>query len=174
MAQSTGHASRGISIFLRLGELACGAIVLGLLGRAFYLIGQAGVDDPNGRLIYAAVIASLTIIQSLFFMPPLGYVFWFFPIDFFFFAAWLVVFCLLETLTGVNTCNSDWYLTYWGYYWGRWYYVGDPGINVNWTGCSAYRTVLAFSFVAMFVYLLSFLLVGCSLIIPRSDETDPS
>jgi len=94
-----GHASRGLSVFLRLAELACGAIVLGLLGRAFYLIGQADVTDPNGRLIFAAVIAALTILHALFFMPPLAYSFWFFPIDFFFFAAWLVVFCLLETVS---------------------------------------------------------------------------
>jgi len=101
MIQTTGTASRFVSIFLRLGELTCGAIVLGLLGRAFYLIGQAGVDDPNGRLVFATVIAALTVLHALFFMPPLGYVFWFFPIDFFFFVAWLVVFCLLETVSAL-------------------------------------------------------------------------
>ncbi|KAK0621025.1 hypothetical protein B0T14DRAFT_538201 [Immersiella caudata] len=137
---TAGHASCDLSVFLRLGELICGAIVLGLLGRAFYLIRQAGVTDPNGRLIYVAVTAALAILYSLFFTPPLGYSFWFFPIDFFFFAAWLVAFCLLET--------------------GQWYVVGAPGINVNWSGCSAYRTVLAFSFVACFTYLLSFPLVS--------------
>jgi hypothetical protein len=99
MVQTTGTASRGLSVFLRLGELVCGVVVLGLIGRSFYLTGRAGVDEPNGRLIYATVIAALTIIHAIFFMPPLGYVFWFFPIDLFFFVAWLVVFCLLETVS---------------------------------------------------------------------------
>lgn len=63
-------------------------------------------------------------------------------------------------LTGTNSCNSGWYNTYWGYYWGRWYRVAPVGVNVNWSGCSAWRTALAFSFVAMFTYLISFCLVS--------------
>jgi len=97
--RTKGSASRGLSVFLRVFELACGAIVLGLLGRAFYLIDNAGVYDPNARLVYSAVIAAMTIIHAIFFMPPLGYNFWFFPIDFFFFVAWLVVFCVLVTVS---------------------------------------------------------------------------
>ena len=62
-------------------------------------------------------------------------------------------------LTRINTCASDWYINYWGFYWGRWYRYASPGVDVNWTGCSAWRTVLAFSFVAFFVYL-SGILVG--------------
>lgn len=157
---SKGTASRALSVFLRLFELAYGAIVLGLLARNFYLIDNAGVIEPNARLVFAAVIASLTIIFSIFTMPPLAYAFWLFPLDFFFFAAWLVVFCLLETLTGTDTCDSQWFNTYWGYYWGRWYLVGPVGINVNLTGCSAWRSVLAFSFLACITYLISFFLVS--------------
>ncbi|KAK3323144.1 hypothetical protein B0T19DRAFT_198515 [Cercophora scortea] len=147
-----GTSSRALHVFFRLGELVCACIVVGLLGRFFFLIDEAG-SDPNARLVYAMVIGSLTILFSLVFIPPLAYAFWSFPLDFFLFAAWLVVFCLLETLTGINTCNAFWFNVYWGYYWGRWY---RPGIN--WSGCSAYRTVLAFSFIASFTYLLSFCL----------------
>ncbi|KAK4209504.1 hypothetical protein QBC37DRAFT_450193 [Rhypophila decipiens] len=152
-----GGASRGLSVFLRLGELACGAVVLGIIGRLLDLVDEAG-SSPNARLIYTVVVASLTIIFSLFFILPLAYSFWAFPIDLFMFAAWLAAFCLLETLTGTDTCDSWWYDSYWGYYWGRWYRVGPVGINVNWSGCSAWRTALAFTFVAMFTYLMSFCL----------------
>ncbi|KXX82194.1 hypothetical protein MMYC01_201693 [Madurella mycetomatis] len=148
-------------VLLRIGQLASGAIVLGLLSRFFYLLNDtapaddAGAIEPNGRLIYATVIAALTIIAALIFMPPLAYSFWSWPIDFLFSVAWLAVFCLLETLTGVNTCGSGWFISYWGYYWGRWYRKGEPGIDVNRTGCSAWRTILAFSFIPIFLYLLS-------------------
>ncbi|KAK1749785.1 hypothetical protein QBC47DRAFT_354510 [Echria macrotheca] len=152
---TTGTASRALSVLLRLGELASGAIVLGLLGRLFYLLDNAGVSDPSARLVYAVVIASLTILASLVLLPPLAYSFWLFPVDWFFFAAWLAAFIALETLTGTDTCSSDWYNTYWGYYWGRWYLVGPVGIDVNWAGCSAWKTVLAFSFIASITFLLS-------------------
>jgi len=167
--RSKGTASRALSVFLRLFELVCSAIVLGLIARKFYLIDNAGVtNEPNGRLVFAAVIASLTILWSIFSMPPLAYSFWLFPLDFFFFAAWLVVFCVLETLTGIDTCDSQWFNTYWGYYWGRWYLVAPPGgsLNINWTGCSAWRSVLAFSFLACIMYLLSFFLVS----MPKKDR----
>ncbi|KAK3354025.1 hypothetical protein B0T25DRAFT_224365 [Lasiosphaeria hispida] len=153
--KTKGTASRVLSVFLRLAALTCGAIVLGLLARAFYLIDNAGVIEPNGRLVFTAVVASLTIIGSIAFMPPMAYAFWFFPVDFLFFAAWLTAYCLLQTLTGTNSCEADWFNNYWGYYWGRWYWVGPVGVDVQWTGCSAWRTVLAFSFVAFIVYLLS-------------------
>lgn len=93
-----GGASRGLSVFLRLGELTCGAIVLGIIGRLLDLVDEAG-SSPNARLIYTVVVASLTIIFSLFFILPMAYSFWAFPVDFFMFAAWLVAFCLLETVS---------------------------------------------------------------------------
>ncbi len=66
----------------------------------------------------------------------------------------------LRQITGVNTCDSFWYTNYWGYYWGRWFYVAPVGVDIGWSGCSAWRTVLAFSFIAMLCYLLSAMLVG--------------
>lgn len=97
MTAAMGTVSRVLSVLLRLGELACGAIVLGILGRFFYLAGDAGIVDPDGRLIYTTVVASLTIIDAIVFMPPFAYSFWSFPIDFILFVAWLVAFCLGET-----------------------------------------------------------------------------
>ncbi|KAK0736322.1 hypothetical protein B0T21DRAFT_383891 [Apiosordaria backusii] len=148
-----GSASKVLLVLLRLGELVCGAVVLGLLGRAFYLINDAGVLEPEGRLIYAAVVASLTILDSLVFIVPFAYSYWSFPLDFIFFVLWIVAFGLLESLTGIQTCYSSWFNNYWGYYWGSWYYVSPPGIDIDWTGCNAWRTVLAFSFIASMIYL---------------------
>ncbi|KAK0747158.1 hypothetical protein B0T18DRAFT_325955 [Schizothecium vesticola] len=158
--ETKGTASRALSVFLRLGEVICATIVLGLLGRMFYLVDNAGVTEPNARLVFAAVIAGMSIVAGLVLMPPMAYTFWSFPVDIFFFAAWLTVFCLLETLTGIDTCDSEWYNTYWGYYWGRWYLVSPVGVDGNWTGCSAWRSVLAFSFIACIGFLLSAILVS--------------
>jgi hypothetical protein len=92
-------ASRVFLIFLRLWQLACGAIVLGIIAYLFHLVNIAGVIEPNGRLVYAAVIAALTIIDALVFIVPAAYAFWSFPIDFFLALAWLVVFIVLETVS---------------------------------------------------------------------------
>ncbi|KAK3389678.1 hypothetical protein B0H63DRAFT_102963 [Podospora didyma] len=155
-----GTASRGVNVFFCIGEIVCAAIVLGLLSRFFYLVDQGGSSDPNARLIYTAVVAGITILWSLLTIVPLAYAFWLFPIDFILLIAWLAAFIALETLTGSNTCNAFWYDAYWGYYWGRWYRVGPVGLDVNWAGCSAWRTVLAFTFIAMFIFLLQFFLGG--------------
>jgi hypothetical protein len=90
--------SRVLLVFLRLGQLACGAIVLGIIAYLFHRVSTAGVG-PNGRLVYAAVIAALTIIDALVFIVPMAYAFWSFPIDFFLAVAWLIVFIVLETVS---------------------------------------------------------------------------
>lgn len=97
--------SRALWVLLRLSQLASGAIVLGLLGRWFSALNDSapadagGANEPDGRLIYAAVIAALTDFAALVFLPPLAYSFWAWPIDLLFFVAWLIAFCLLETVS---------------------------------------------------------------------------
>ncbi len=93
-----GTASRAFLVFLRLGEIVSGSIVLGILGREFYLLSLADIIDPDARLVFAAVIAALAIVDALVFIVPYPYAFWSFPLDIFFFAAWLAVFCVLETV----------------------------------------------------------------------------
>ncbi|CAP61069.1 uncharacterized protein PODANS_3_385 [Podospora anserina S mat+] len=157
-----GATSRVLLVLCRLGELVCGAVVLGLLGQAFSLINDAGVLEPEGRLIYTAVVASLTILDSLIFIVLFAYSYWSFLLDFILFVLWIVAFGLLESLTGIHTCSSFWFNNYWGYYWGRWYVRGPPGMDINWTGCNAWRTVLAFSFIASMIYLANGFLVSAS------------
>jgi len=150
-----GTAHRIISVLLRLGQFACGIIVLGLLSRFCYLVGLADVS-VDGRIIYAMVTAGIAVIFSLFLCAPFNILFLSFPFDFILFIMWLVVFCLLETKTGTDTCSSSWYYNYWGYYWGRFWRVGPIGrVRVGSTGCPQWRTVLAFSFIALFLHLLS-------------------
>ncbi|AEO67391.1 uncharacterized protein THITE_151086 [Thermothielavioides terrestris NRRL 8126] len=145
-----GVASRIISTILRAGQLFCGAVVLGILGHFFHNVGEAHALGPGGRLIYTATIAGITILASLVLIPPFAHTFWSFPLDFLLFAAWL--------LSGLHTCRSGWFRTYWGFYWGEWRRVVAPGITRRLDGCSAWRSVLAFSFIAMFLYLLSSIL----------------
>jgi hypothetical protein len=63
--------------------------------------------------------------------------------------------------TGTNTCSSSWYYNYWGYYWGRLWHTGPIGtVHVNGVGCREWRVVLAFSFIALWLYLMSGILVS--------------
>ncbi|KAJ4078466.1 hypothetical protein BFJ70_g16764 [Fusarium oxysporum] len=154
MAES-GVAHKVISVILRLSELASAIIVLGILSRITYLVGlaEASVD---GRIIYTIVVACLGIMYSIFFCPPFRSMFLGFPFDFLLFVMWLVAYCLLQTKTGSSSCSARWYYDYWGYYWGRFYKVGPIGtVSINGAGCSSWRTVLAFSFIAWFLHLLS-------------------
>ncbi|KAL3608839.1 hypothetical protein FPOAC2_03850 [Fusarium poae] len=176
--KESGSAHKIISVLLRLSEFASAVIVLGLLSRFCYYIGiaQASVD---GRIIYAIVVACLGIIYSIFFCPPFRNMFLGFPFDFLLFVMWLIAYCLLQTVlcslvlfeedflliiyivrhvqkTGGSTCSARWYYNYWGYYWGRFYRVGPIGtVSIDGAGCSQWRTVLAFSFIAWFLHLLS-------------------
>ncbi|KAH7255967.1 hypothetical protein BKA59DRAFT_521042 [Fusarium tricinctum] len=153
--KESGSAHKVISVLLRLAELASAVIVLGLLSRFCYYIGiaQASVD---GRIIYAIVVACLGIMYSIFFCPPFRNMFLGFPFDFLLFVMWLIAYCLLQTKTGSSTCSARWYYNYWGYYWGRFWRVGPIGtVSINGAGCAQWRTVLAFSFIAWFLHLLS-------------------
>jgi hypothetical protein len=70
----------------------------------------------------------------------------------------LLIICNVHLLqkTGSSTCSARWYYNYWGYYWGRFWRVGPIGtVSINGAGCAQWRTVLAFSFIAWFLHLLS-------------------
>ncbi|KAB5549411.1 hypothetical protein GE09DRAFT_966402 [Coniochaeta sp. 2T2.1] len=104
-------ASKVLSVLLRLWELACSAIVLGVVGGFFSRVNQANSYADN-RLVYTIVIASISTAVSLLFMMPFTFTFMACPLDFILFALWLVAFILLEVLTGSHTCNASWYYNY--------------------------------------------------------------
>src|SRR5882757_7478395 len=89
-----GSASKVASFCLRVGELICAAIVAGILGYYLHLIDQANAS-VNGRIIYAEVIAGISILFSLILMIPFKFSFWAFPLDFVLFICWMVAFGLL-------------------------------------------------------------------------------
>ncbi|KAL6399540.1 hypothetical protein AUP68_18088 [Ilyonectria robusta] len=183
----TGTAHKVVSVILRIGELCCAVIVLGLLSRFCYLISIAQ-ESADGRIVYAMVVGGIGIIYSFFFCPPFKSLFLSFPFDFVLFVMWLVAYCLLQTVwlslpifmlflgedhrlingkihfeqrTGSHTCSSRWYYDYWGYYWGRFWRVGPVGtVSIDRAGCAQWRTVLAFSFIAWFLHVTSGILVS--------------
>lgn len=65
--------------------------------------------------------------------------------------------------TGIHTCSAPWFRDYWGFIWGGWWRRPFVTVNnVGYSGCGQWRTVLAFSFMAMFAYLVSTFLVSSS------------
>ncbi|KAH6874011.1 hypothetical protein B0T10DRAFT_522081 [Thelonectria olida] len=151
----TGTTHKVLSVILRFLEFCCAVIVLGILSRFCYLISIRQVD-ADGRIIYAMVVAGISMVYSFFFCLPVKFLFLGFPFDFVLFVMWLVAYCLLQTKTGRHTCSSGWYYNYWGYYWGRFWRVGPIGtVNIGRAGCAQWRTVLAFSFIAWFLHFLS-------------------
>lgn len=96
-----GAVSKVLAVTLRLGELACGVVVLGILGRFLDIITQANTY-ADSRIIYAVVVACIAISFSILLLPPFTYSFMAFPVDFILFTICLVAFCLLETVRKNN------------------------------------------------------------------------
>lgn len=93
----TGTPHKIVSVILRFGEFASAVIVLGILSRFCYLISIAQAS-ADGRIIYAMVVAGISIVYSFFFCPPFKSLFLGFPFDFVLFIMWLVAYCLLQTV----------------------------------------------------------------------------
>jgi len=167
-----GTGSKVFNVILRIGELCSALIVLGIVGHFLYIVGEAGTYADN-RLIFAIVVASISTALSLLTLLPFTFAFLVFPVDLVLFVLWLVTYCLLQTLTGLNPCNSIWYYDYWGYYWGGYWrrptFVVTGPWDIDWVGCGTWRTVLAFSLIASFIYLASAIL-GCIVTINLHEQ----
>ncbi|KAI5197924.1 hypothetical protein AUEXF2481DRAFT_44470 [Aureobasidium subglaciale EXF-2481] len=155
-----GIGSKIASIVFRANELFSAAIVVGILGHFLSIVDDAN-GSANGKVVYAMVIASLALLFSIVLMVPLWCTFRAFPLDFIMFLCWMVAFALLVNLTGTNACSSNWYYSYWGYNWGRYYRtpVVTSASVINNAGCADWRCVLAFSFISSMFWLASSLLV---------------
>jgi len=152
-----GTGSQVASVTLRLFELISGAVVAGLVGEYLHYVDNAH-DSPNSRMVYAVAIAGISIVASMVLMPPLKYSFYFFALDFALFICWMVAFGLLVNLSGSGSCNSYWYWSSWGYYWGGYYH--DPISQVNQAlvgtqACGKWRATIAWSFIGGFCWLLN-------------------
>ncbi|KAK4031350.1 hypothetical protein C8A01DRAFT_21407 [Parachaetomium inaequale] len=150
--------SRGSLVALRIFQLICSVIVLGILAYLVHRLNEAGAYKENW-IVYGIVLAPISTVFSLVFIAPFMYSFLAFPADFAFFVMWLVLFCLLITRTGVRICSSPWFNNYWGFYWdGWWNRPVNTGVMI--AGCGNLRATLAFSCMAMFAFLVTAFLGG--------------
>lgn len=98
-----GIASKITSVIFRAMELISASIIAGLLGSYLHFVNEANAHASD-RIVYAISIAGISIFFSIFFMPPLKYSFYGFPLDCALFICWMVAFGLL-----VNVCISSYH-----------------------------------------------------------------
>jgi uncharacterized membrane protein len=85
---------RILSILLRVGQLAFGAVVAGLTGEYLHKTRNQSTWDRK-RFIYTVVVAGLSILLALLWLLPFTYAFIHWPVDILLFIAWIVAFGLL-------------------------------------------------------------------------------
>jgi hypothetical protein len=92
-----GAASKVVLVGLRIWQLICSVIVLGILASFLHRVSEAGVRR-DGRIVYGVVTGSISTFFSIVFIAPFLYAFLAFPFDFVMFVMWLVLFCLEATV----------------------------------------------------------------------------
>ena len=100
-----GAGSKVALVCLRIWQLVCSVIVLGILSSFLHRISNAGATR-DGRVVYGIVTASISTVFSIVFIAPFLYAFLAFPADFILFVMWLVVFCLLVTVRAPHWTSS--------------------------------------------------------------------
>jgi hypothetical protein len=107
-----GAASKTCSVILRSGELISATIIAGILGRYLYFLSSANAH-VGSRVIYAEVIAGISILASLVLFPPLKYSFYCFGLDFALCICWTVAFALLCNVSySIVVVKREFYLFY--------------------------------------------------------------
>jgi hypothetical protein len=96
-----GTVSKVISVVFRFIELVCAVIVAALIGRYLTYVDDAHADSGS-RIIYAIVLAGISILAALVLFVPWMGSFWAFPLDIILFIMWIVAFGLL-----VNVSNTS-------------------------------------------------------------------
>ena len=99
-----GSASKVLLVVLRVWQLICSVVVLGILAAFMNRVHDAN-GPKDGRIIYSIVTASISTAFSIIFIAPFFYSFLAFPFDFVLFVMWLVAFCLLETVRPYLHCS---------------------------------------------------------------------
>ena len=92
-----GTTSKVCHVILRVWEIICSVIVLGLVAHFVNRINDAGVSNDS-RVIYTLVVASFSTLYAIIFIPPIRYGFLGFPVDFCLFIMWMVAFGLLANV----------------------------------------------------------------------------
>ena len=85
-----GTTSKTCLVILRVWELICSVIVLGIVAHFVRLVAtHSGLGPQDSRLIYTLVLASVSTVYAIIFMPPLMHSFFTFPADFALFVMWI-------------------------------------------------------------------------------------
>ncbi|KAL2010302.1 hypothetical protein VTN00DRAFT_6109 [Thermoascus crustaceus] len=130
--------SRIFSICLRIGEIAFGAVVAGIIGHYLHLYSGADVW-PEARWIYTEVIAGLSILLGVLFLIPFAAGFYAWPVDFIISLAWFAAFGALVNMIHRLDCGGIW----------DWGFVRRSGI------CARFKAAEAFSFLSAIFWLVS-------------------
>jgi hypothetical protein len=96
-----GTVSKVVSVVFRFIELVCAVIVAALIGRYLNYVHDAHADSGS-RVIYAIVLAGISILAALVLFVPWMGSFLAFPLDIILFIMWIVAFGLL-----VNVSNTS-------------------------------------------------------------------
>ena len=89
-----GTGSRVVSVLSRIMQIISAAVVAGVLGHYLHNIHDGGAGS-NGRIVYAVVIAGISLLVALLLIVPMKFSFFGFPLDFLIFVCWMVAFGLL-------------------------------------------------------------------------------
>ena len=101
--------SRVVSFLLRIGEIAFGAVVAGIMGSYLHDFDSADAW-PQARWIYTEVIAGISILLGLIWLIPFSGSFTTWPMDVILSFAWFAAFGLLVNALDDMSCGGvfDW------------------------------------------------------------------
>ncbi|KAK4107088.1 hypothetical protein N656DRAFT_802990 [Canariomyces notabilis] len=150
-----GVVTKALHVTLRLWQLISSVIVLGILARFLHYVARGG-GGRDGRVIYGIIAASISTLFALALLAPFKWAFWAFPMDLILFIMWLIAFSLFATRA--RNCSAGWFFSYWRPYWSEAWEDSNGDGQQGTSGCGPWRTVLAFSFMAMIAFLASAIL----------------
>ncbi|KAK9782773.1 putative MARVEL domain-containing protein [Seiridium cardinale] len=126
-------------IILRLAEWISAAIIAGLAGSYLYILRNDDyVDWSRGRLIYTAVLASISFFLALIWLFPFSRRFIHWPFDLVLSILWFIAFGLLFRFFN-GFCGRN-------FYWGN---------TVVYFDCGRWRAIMAFSLFSALCWLAS-------------------
>ncbi|KAH5447812.1 hypothetical protein HBI30_174780 [Parastagonospora nodorum] len=135
--------SRLVSLVLRIAQFVFAAIVLGLT--AYFLYQRSRHNDgPFGRVVFAVIWSSLSIIGAIIWAVPTSSSMTGYVSDLVFTAGWAAVFGLLVRWFNGTNCGSAWD-------WAGFSFSRD-------NNCGQWRAAHAFSFLSMVIWFATFLL----------------
>lgn len=132
--------SRLLSVVLRVAELACAAVVAGIVGYYLHIWHKDHLSAWDmGRWIYTEVIAGLSLLLALIWLIPFAHTFFVWPIEIIISLCWFAAFGLLVDILNDINCGG-------AFAWG---YIGDNDL------CGRYKAAEAFSFLSAIFWLVS-------------------